>query len=375
MSSDNHLDDVSLSFLEGFDDTPEQNGASDSSVLEKALDYNVNLEDMENISPADNLQFGVPSEEVKIVSAPVIDDYIEDVPQKNLFEKIDVHLQDIIDKCFRNSERPIVIIRDDKVIYGNAAFLRLVNIDNPTKILNHNFMEYVVKDYWNIVAENIGEALTTTKSIQIGIKDSVNNLHKVNFDAVYIPDNHTFSFILIGEHLEVRQSEALCLYDTVTGLPTYYLLEDRIQTIINSKNNKDISFGKEITALIGIAIDNIDNFDRLGNTNLILKRLTSRVGLSLNKNYTLARGLKFQFWVLIPNIDDYESLETEVNNIKTLFDDPVEDNFSRYEIKTSIGVSTFPEPATSGKKLIEQATMSVEKAQKDGGNKVIIFGA
>ena len=143
MSSDNHLDDVSLSFLEGFDDTPEQNGASDSSVLEKALDYNVNLEDMENISPADNLQFGVPSEEVKIVSAPVIDDYIEDVPQKNLFEKIDVHLQDIIDKCFRNSERPIVIIRDDKVIYGNAAFLRLVNIDNPTKILNHNFMEYV----------------------------------------------------------------------------------------------------------------------------------------------------------------------------------------------------------------------------------------
>lgn len=87
MSSDNHLDDVSLSFLEGFDDTPEQNGASDSSVLEKALDYNVNLEDMENISPADNLQFGVPSEEVKIVSAPVIDDYIEDVPQKNLFEK------------------------------------------------------------------------------------------------------------------------------------------------------------------------------------------------------------------------------------------------------------------------------------------------
>lgn len=378
MNEKNNLNDISQAFLEGLDTEPSTlQVKSNKKVLDKAEEYHVNLEDIENITKQlDSQNTKNNRREIRLIPATGEDEYeIVDVPQKNIFEQVDVHLQDMIDKFFRNSERPIVIISDDKIMYSNASFIKLINVENQTKVINHNFLEYVVKDYWNIVAEGIGEALTTSKSIQIGIKDKLGNIHKINFDAIYIPDNHTFSFILVGEAQQTEESDAQCLYDKVTGLPTYYLLEDRIQTIISSKHVREISFGKEIVALIGISIDNIDHYDRLGNTNLILKRLTSRVGLSLNKSYTLARGLKFQFWIFIPHIDDYESLNSEIKKIKALFDSPIEDNFSRYEIKTSIGVSTYPEPATSGKKLIEQAVMSILKAQKDGGNKVVIFGA
>lgn len=388
MVNENHFDDISLSFLEGVGDNLPTKGKprkkTDESVLNKALDYNVNLDDMENLSSANGLKMGImpagnTRNNVKLVSGADLgnysDEYDEVAPRKSPFENIDVHLQDIIDKCFHNSERPIVIISDDKIIYSNASFLKLVNIDSVSKILDHNFLEYVLKDYWNIVAESIGEALTTSKSIQVGLKDSLGNLHKVNFDAVYIPDNHSFSFILIGEYPETTQSSSQSLYDPVTGLPSYYLLEDRIRMIVSRKNSNSVSFGKNITALVGIGVDNISYFVRLGNANLILKRLTSRLGLSLNKNYMLARGLKFEFLILIPDIDDYESLNTEVKKIKEMFEEPVEDNFSRYDIQVSIGVSTFPEPATSGKKLMEQTVMSVEKAQKEGNGKIVIFGA
>ncbi len=375
MDVKNNMEGVSLSFLEGLDRPGKGKSAfEDVSLLNKARDYNVNLDDMENIREGEVPFPREPEHDVQIISEPE-DAYEEPALEKTGFEKTDVHLQDVINKCFHGSDRPITIIRDDKIAYANMSFLKLIKVKNFVKIQNHNFLEYVVKDYWNTVAENIGEALTTNKSIQIGMKDSLGGLYKINFDAVYIPDNHTFSFILIGERRESRPGEGQYLYDDVTGLPTYYLLEDRIQTIINSKNSRSPSFGKMLTALIGVSIDNIANFDRLGNTNLILKRLTSRIGLSLNKTYTLARGLKLQFWIFIPDIENEEALNTEVNNIKLLFEAPLEDNFSRYEVKVSLGISVFPEPATSGKKLIEQARLAVEKAQKNTSGKIVYFGA
>ncbi len=374
MSTDNYSDEISLDFLENIGSASLKKKA-DTAILKDAMDYNVNLEMLEEINPQEHIEPGTSHiADIKMVpaenSVPV-----EDVPVRSGFDKIDVHLKDIIEKIFRSSTRPIVIISNDKIIYANGPFLKMVGADAESKVIRHNFLEYVSKEYWNVVAENIGEALTSNKSLQIGIKEASGKLLKLNFDAVYIPDSRNFSFVLIGEHLSVEEPGAQCLYDHITGLPTYYLLEDRIQVIVNSRNNYDISFGKGLTALIGVSVDNMAAFERLGNDSLILKRLTSRIGLSLNKVYTLARGIKYQFWILVPNIEDYEALQTEVDKVKQMFDEPIEDNFSRYEIKTSIGVSTFPEPATSAKKLMEQSILAVDRARKNGDGVPVIFGA
>ena len=194
MNEKNNLNDISQAFLEGLDTEPSTlQVKSNKKVLDKAEEYHVNLEDIENITKQlDSQNTKNNRREIRLIPATGEDEYeIVDVPQKNIFEQVDVHLQDMIDKFFRNSERPIVIISDDKIMYSNASFIKLINVENQTKVINHNFLEYVVKDYWNIVAEGIGEALTTSKSIQIGIKDKLGNIHKINFDAIYIPDNHT----------------------------------------------------------------------------------------------------------------------------------------------------------------------------------------
>ena len=150
---------------------------------------------------------------------------------------------------------------------------------------------------------------------------------------------------------------------------------DTLQIEVNAENYKDIRQKKNMIALAGISIDNMKVFKNMGIDDLILRKLSERLVLSLRKTFTVASGLKYQFWVLIPNVDNMENLDVEIKRIKAAFDEPVADNFTEHHLDASIGVSIFPEPATSAKKLIEQVILSIQKAQRDGGKRVVVFGA
>ena len=105
----------------------------------------------------------------------------------------------------------------------------------------------------------------------------------------------------------------------------------------------------------------------LKGTDFVLKKLASKLVFSLKKSYTVARGIKSQFWILMSDLQDVSDLDVELHKIKAIFDEGVEDNFARHEINCSIGVSVFPVVARSGKKLIDQAIVAVKTAQNSGG--------
>ena len=127
-------------------------------------------------------------------------------------------------------------------------------------------------------------------------------------------------------------------------------------------------------AVIGIGIDNFPALKTIGMHELVLKKLAEKLMLSLRKTYTVASGLKYQFWILLPDVMDEESLKLELQKIQKIFEEPVADNFTEPDISASIGVSVFPEPGSSAKKLIEQTILSIQKAQKEGGRRMQIFG-
>jgi GGDEF domain-containing protein len=77
---------------------------------------------------------------------------------------------------------------------------------------------------------------------------------------------------------------------------------------------------------------------------------------------------------LLSDVMDEESLKLELQKIQKIFEEPVADNFTEHDISASIGVSVFPEPGSSAKKLIEQTILSIQKAQKEGGRRMQIFG-
>ena len=89
--------------------------------------------------------------------------------------------------------------------------------------------------------------------------------------------------------------------------------------------------------------------------------------ITLKKNYTVARGIKSQFWILMSDLQDVSDLDVELHKIKAILDEGVEDNLAHHEVNSSIGVSVFPVVARSGKKLIDQAIVAVKNAQNTGG--------
>ena len=370
MDNANHsrvFDTETINFLESVSD--KAHGKSvDLGILSSAGSLNIDLNALESLD-------GTPKLKSIKQSRKADRDDEEEIAVQDFIEEADIHLKDIINKVFRNSERSFVIVRDDKIEYANKTFLKVLGVAGESDVLKKNFLKFVVKEDWNLLAENIGEMLTNDKNLMVRLRLADNKVQRMNFEAVYLPDNQHFTFILIGSKIMTKANLVSGLYDDLTGLPNFYLLEDRVQMAVNAENYKDIRQKKNMIALAGVSVDNMKAFKNMGIDDLILRKLSERLVLSLKKTFTVASGLKYQFWVLIPNVDNMENLDVEIKRIKAAFDEPVADNFTEHHIDASIGVSIFPEPATSAKKLIEQVILSIQKAQRDGGRRVVVFGA
>ena len=308
------------------------------------------------------------------VYAPDAAEAAENIQENRFLDETDVRLRDMVNKVFRRSDRPFVIVRDDRIEYANRTFLNLLDIKSETDILKEKFLKLVAREDWEFLAENIGEMLINNEAMEIRLVTAGHKILKVKFDAMYLSDNQHFTFILIGERIIPKTVTAMGMYDPVTGLPNFYLFEDRVQVAVNYENYKDIRQRKNMIAVIGIGIDNFPALKTIGMHELVLKKLAEKLMLSLRKTYTVASGLKYQFWILLPDVMDEESLKLELQKIQKIFEEPVADNFTEHDISASIGVSVFPEPGSSAKKLIEQTILSIQKAQKEGGRRMQIFG-
>lgn len=360
------FDKDTLNFLEGVSD--KKTSSVDLEILNSAKNFNVDLDSLESLSDIPNFKT------IKQSRASVSEDN-DDFEVQDFIENSDVHLKDVINKVFKNSERSFVIVRDDKIEYANKTFLKILGVSAEEDVLGKNFLKFVVKEDWNLLAENIGEMLTNDKNLMVRLKLADNKVQRMNFDAVYLPDNQHFAFILIGSKIVTKINLVSGLYDELTGLPNFYLLEDRVQMAVNAENYKDVRQRKNMIALIGVSIDNLNAFKNLGIADFILRKISERLLLGLKKTFTIATGLKYQFWILITGVDNMENLDVEIKRVKAALDEPVADNFTEHHLDASIGVSIFPDPATSAKKLVEQAILSIQKAQHDGGNRVVVFGA
>ncbi len=352
---------------------------ANKAELQEAAQYHINLDDLESVDPLledinDSTYVQEEQYEKQKEQSPEEQTPTEDITLN--MEEVYIPLKDMMRKIFRRALRPVVIISDDKIAYANPAFLKILGKESGYEVLGENFWEFVSPEYWDSLSQGIGEILNSNQTLPVGIKTAAGHVERINVDAVYIPDDHTFSFILIGVPIEPKAKIISGLYDEATGLPNYYLLEDRVNMAINSKPmQQKLSLGKALAALICIEIENMENFARIGNAEQIFKRLLERILTSIDKQYSFACGKNNnQYWLFIPEIENYEKLVTEVDHLKGLFDAPIEEEYTAYHVKNSFGVSVYPEPATSAKKLFEQAELSVKKALKDGGERTIIFG-
>lgn len=368
-NTQNVVDDLSLEYLEGISNEPERAVVKPfEQRQDDALLLN-NLESLDDDGVIPGISVLPQSDNAtEIVSKS---DTVDQEP--DFLEASEVRLNDLIDKFLADSVRPVIIICDDKVKYVNQTVRELLGVSDDA-IVEHNFLDFVKRDDWNLLAENIGVMLTDAKKVSIRLQAADDKIVETILEAMYIPDDNHFAFILIGNQIKKDtdaktslNASGIGLYDQVTGLPSFYLFEDRVRVAVNHETYKENALQKNMIAVMAISIDNIFSLKQLGMADFVLKKLASKLVFSLKKSYTVARGIKSQFWILMSDLQDVSDLDVELHKIKAIFDEGVEDNFARHEISCSIGVSVFPVVARSGKKLIDQAIVAVKTAQNSGG--------
>lgn len=371
------LENISPDYLEGISETtpfinqPATAAGSASVSSNAAIDTSV----LETVEPV------VQMAEIKqyIPQSPVEEETAEEenvAGQDDFIKEADVRLDDVIKKFFSSSERPIVIVSDDKIEYANETMQKILEA-GENEIVGQNFFSFVAEEDWNRLAENIGVMLTDGKKVNADLKSKNGKLYNVGLEAIYLPDARRFSFILIGQDrfdssagIQERVTEkpaALNLYDEVTGLPSFYLFEDRVQMAINYENYKDSRLRKNMVAVIAVSIDNIFVLRQQGIADFVLKKLASKLVLSLKKNYTVARGMAYEFWIMMNDISSMGDLDLEMRKLNAIFMEGVSDNITEHNVNTSIGVSIFPTVAKSAKKLLEQTIKATKKSQEKGG--------
>lgn len=331
-----------------------------AELLAQASQYGVDLESLEN------------PQGVQLVREENIASEKNDKP---FWHNLDVKLGDLFNPLLNDSERPMVLVSDDRVVYCNQAIMQLLDVKNSKAVLGEPFLSFVDKEDWNVLTENIGEMLTASKKQRIRLKTVTGKVVPAEFQAIYLPDSAHFSFILIGGHISKASKPFFNnLYDELTGLPNFFLFEDRVQMAVNNENYKDARIQKNLIVVLAISIENMESFRKMHLEDFIYKKLANTLVLSLKKNYTVARGLKYPLWILMPDLANGYELDLELKKLRSLFKEGVSDNFTTHELHVNIGVSVFPNPARSAKKLVEQAIAALKTAQEREGSSIEIFG-
>lgn len=343
---------------------------ADIKILKNAEDYNVDLASLESLEKLELAR--TENERVR-----------DEVVEVSLWQNLDVSLNDIVERVFEISLRPFIIVSDDKITYLNPKALEILEVPNLKQVIGEKLLRFVDKKDWSLLAENIGEMVTEGKSLDINLKSETNKIHPTTLHAVYLPDSNHFSFILMGSSVNeevvlpevalANDSKIAGLYDELTGLPNFYLFEDRLQVAVNNENYKDVRLPKNMIAVIGINIDNLDAFKKLNLHDFALKKLATTLLLSMKKTYTVARGLRYPFWILMTDVASDVALDVEIAKVKAVFNEGLTDNFTTHELVISLGVSLFPEPAHSAKKLIEQGIEAVRKSCEQSGNSLVLY--
>ena len=330
-----------------------------ATLLEQAPRYGIDLNALENPSS---------------VSLMREENFIFEKNDKPFWHNLDIKLGDLIEPLVNDSERPMVLVCDDKIAYCNQAIMQILNVKNSDNIVGEPFLSFVYRDDWNVLTTSIGEMLTSLKKLRVRLKTLSEKIVPIEFQAIYLPDSSHFSFILVGSHLSKANKPFFNnLYDDLTGLPNFFLFEDRVQMAVNNENYKDSRLPKDLIAVLAINIENMDAFRKIHLEDFVYKKLANTLVLSLKKNHTVARGLKYPFWILMPDILNGYELDLELKKLRNLFKNGLSDNFTTHELIVNFGVSIFTNPARSAKKLVEQAISALKVAQEREGSSIELF--
>lgn len=180
----------------------------------------------------------------------------------------------------------------------------------------------------------------------------------------------TFKDITERKQLE-EEIKYLAYFDSLTDLPNRVLLNDRLkQGLSDAKIN-----GQKIAVLY---LD-LDRFklinDSLGHSygDLLLRDVAKRLRVSIPKDAIVSRQGGDEFTIILSNIISEKDVSKVVEQVTESFSKPFYLKGNEVYIKTSIGISLFPNDGDTAEVLIKNADAAMYKSKEISGTSFHFF--
>ncbi|BCS97195.1 hypothetical protein DSLASN_28270 [Desulfoluna limicola] len=169
-----------------------------------------------------------------------------------------------------------------------------------------------------------------------------------------------------------RRLELQITHDPLTGLPNRTQFNDRLLKAISQARRN-----RTRLAVLFLDLDNFKNVnDSLGHQfgDLLLKDVAQKLVQCCRTEDTVSRFGGDEFVILLPTIQDNEPAAVRVAmRILAMFQRPVEIKTWQLNIKTSIGISVYPNDGDSPDLLLKNADMAMYEAKLKGKNNYAMF--
>ncbi|HWL13656.1 MAG TPA: EAL domain-containing protein [Ureibacillus sp.] len=160
-------------------------------------------------------------------------------------------------------------------------------------------------------------------------------------------------------------------FDSLTDLPNRVLLKDRL--------NQGLTFAQMNGEKLAVLYLDLDRFklvnDTLGHSigDMLLRDVAKRLSACVPKSATVSRQGGDEFTIYLPNIKNENEVLKVVNSVIDSFSKPFKLVDNEIYMKTSIGISLFPENGDTTEILIKNADTAMYKSKEISGNSYHFF--
>ncbi len=304
----------------------------------------------------------------------------QDLREKTrILEQTEAQLAIVTSVYDHASEGVIITDPDGAILRVNRAFSEITgfpreeSIGHNPRILKSNIHD---REFFKNMWDNLLEKKRWSGEIWNRRKNGEAFPAKLNIVACIDGTGKTTHYIGVFQDLSELHSSRDSLrhetfHDRLTGLPNRFLFSDRLAMAISKARENNF-----LVAVIMLGLDRFGSINKiLGYPagDKLLQEAGQRISSTVSGAGTTARFGGDEFVILLSRSSDLHAVLRSVERILSSIRTPFSIDGETFRLTASAGVALHPRDGETPERLLQNASLSMERAKKEGGDTCRLF--